>query len=142
MFVPSLGSLLRLATGATHAMQLHDEVESFVDDVAAFFDLALRRGDATCVIATREIREGIGNRLRARGWDIGGSSGHKRYLAVDAADALNRSCGTGFPIRTGSPRLPWSSISTVAPSATGAGSRLTVFGNMVMALHAAGNTQR
>lgn len=141
VFVPSLSSLLRLATGATHAMQLHDEVESFVDDVAALFDLALRRGDATCVIATRQIREGIGDRLRARGWDVGGSSGHKRYLTVDAADALNRFMRNGLP----DPNL----LAEIAVEldqyrravCDGPGSRLTVFGNMVMALHAAGNTR-
>ena len=141
VFVPSLSSLLRLATGATHAMQLHDEVESFVDDVAAFFDLALRRGDATCVIATREIREAIGDRLRACGWDVGGWSGHKRYLAVDAADALNRFMRSGLP----DPNL----LAEIAVEldqyrravCDGPGSRLTVFGNMVMALHAGGNTR-
>ena len=141
VFVPSLSSLLRLATGATHAMQLHDEVDSLVDDVAAFFDLALRRGDATYVIATREIREGINERLRARGWNVGGSSGHKRYLAVDAADALNRFMRNGLP----DPNL----LAEIAVEldqyrravCDGPGSRLTVFGNMVMALHAAGNTR-
>ena len=141
VFVPSLSSLLRLATGSAHAMQLHDDVESFVDDVAAFFDLALRRGDATCVIATSEIREGIGDRLRARGWDVGGSSGHKRYLAVDAADALNRFMHNGLPDPDRLAEIAVDLDQYRRAVCDAPGSRLTVFGNMVMALHAGGKTR-
>lgn len=141
VFVPSLSSLLRLATGSAHAMQLHDDVETFVDDMAAFFDLALRRGDATCVIATREIREGIGDRLRARGWDVGGSSRHKRYLAVDATDALNRFMRNGLPDPDRLAEIAVELDQYRQAVCDGPGSRLTVFGNMVMALHAGGNTR-
>ena len=141
VFVPSLSSLLRLVTGAAHAMQLHDDVESFVDDMAAFFDLALRRGDATCVIATREIREGIGARLHARGWDVGGSSGHKRYLAVDAAEALNRFMRNGLPDPDRLAEIAVELDQYRRAVCDGPGSRLTVFGNMVMALHAGGKTR-
>jgi hypothetical protein len=141
VFVPSLSSLLRLATGAAHAMQLHDDVEIFVDDMAALFDLALRRGDATCVIATREIREGIGNRLRARGWDVGGSSGHKRYLAIDAAEALNRFMRNGLPDPDRLAKIAAELDQYRRAVCHGPASRLTVFGNMVMALHADANTR-
>lgn len=141
VFVPSLSSLLRLSTGAAHAMQLHDDVETFVDDMAAFFDLALRRGDATCVIATTEIREGIADRLRARGWDVGGSSGHKRYLAVDAVDALNRFMRNGLPDPNRLAEIAAELDQYRLAVCDAPGARLTVFGNMVMALHAGGNTR-
>ena len=85
LFVPSLTSLYRLADGGGHAMQVHGDVESLLDGLAGLFDLALRLGDATCVISTEQIREGLADRLRARGWNVGGSAGHKRYLAVDSA---------------------------------------------------------
>src|SRR5688572_14758792 len=67
MFVPSLTSLFPLANGAGHAMQLHDGSGSFLDGVAGFFDLALRRGDATLVLATERIREDLAARLNERG---------------------------------------------------------------------------
>ncbi len=95
-FMPSLGPLLSADEGG-HAMQLYDSPESFVDGLADFFDVALRRGDATCVIATKPVRESLGDRLKARGWDVNGSSGHKRYLAVDSADALSRFMRNGLP---------------------------------------------
>src|SRR5688572_31815956 len=54
-FVPSLTSLSTLTNGGGHAMQLHRDGKSLLDGLAACFDLALRRGDATCVIATARV---------------------------------------------------------------------------------------
>ena len=45
-----------LTNGGGHAMQLHRDGESWLDGLAACFDHALRRGDATCVIATTRVR--------------------------------------------------------------------------------------
>ena len=45
-------------------MQLHGDAKSLVDGLAEFFDLALRRGDATCVIAPADVREGLAARLQ------------------------------------------------------------------------------
>jgi CheY-like chemotaxis protein len=142
VFVPSLGSLLELANGGSvHAMQLHNGVESFLDGLAAFFDLALRRGDATCVIANSRIREGLGDRLRALGWDVGGSCGHKRYLVVDAADALNRFMRNGIPDGDRLAEIARELDQYRRAVCEGATSRLTIFGNMVMSLNADGNTE-
>jgi hypothetical protein len=132
---------LQLAEGGGHAMQVHDGVESFLDGAAGFFDLALRRGDATCVVGTKRIREGLGDRLRTRGWDVGGSSGHKRYLAIDAADALNRVMRNGLPDRDRLAEIVAELDQYRRAVSEGATSRLTIFGNMVMLLSADGNTQ-
>lgn len=99
LFAPSLNSLLHLANRTGHAMQVHDTLESSVDEIAAFFDLALQRGDATCVIATPEFRERLADRLRALGWDGGGSSAPERYLEIDAREALQRVMRNGLPDR-------------------------------------------
>jgi DNA-binding NarL/FixJ family response regulator len=140
-FVPSLTSLSRLANGDGHAMLLHDHSESSLDELAALFDLALQRGDATCVIATEPIREGLGEHLRARGWDVGGSSGHKRYLAVDAADALNRFMRNGRPDADRLAEIAAELNQYRVTVAEGASSRLTIFGNMVVLLGEEGNTE-
>ena len=137
-FVPSLGPLLS-ADGGSHAMQLYDDAESFVDGLATSFDLALRRGDATCVIATTLVRERLRDRLRARGWDVGGSPGHKRYLAIDAADALNRFMRNGLPDPDRLAEVARELDEYRRAESEGATSRLTVFGNMVVSLSAAGN---
>jgi CheY-like chemotaxis protein len=139
-FAPTLTSMQQLTDGGGHTMQLYGESGPFLDELGAFFDRALRRGDATCLIAEEDIREGLATRLRARGWDVGRPGGHSRYLAVDAAESLN-----GF-IRYGLPDAD--RLATIAremdeyrrAESRGASSRLTIFGNMSSHLIADGNT--
>jgi hypothetical protein len=138
--VPSLGALLS-ANDGSHAMQLYDGVEPFADGLAAFLDLALRRGDATCVIATPPVRESLRDRLRSRGWDVGGSSGHKRYLAIDAADALNGFMRNGLPDPDRLAEVARELDEYRRAKCEGASSRLSICGNMVVSLLADGNAQ-
>jgi CheY-like chemotaxis protein len=139
--VPSLSSLSQLANGGVgHALHLYGGTESFLDNLATFFDRALRRGDATCVIASKDLREGLGTRLRARGWHFDGSSANKRYMVADAADALKRFMRSGMPdpvlLADITAELEQYRLA-VTEQAT---SPLTIFGNMSMLLSAAGNT--
>jgi CheY-like chemotaxis protein len=140
IFVPSLTTLLRLSNDG-HAMHLHGSLELFLDDVAAFFDFALRRGDATCVIATELVRDGLRHRLRARGWDVDGSNGHPRYLVVDAADALNRFMRNGRPDRDRLAEIADELDQYRLAVAEGATRRLTIFGNMVVLLSSDGDAR-
>lgn len=139
LFVPSLPSLLHLTDGGGHAMQLYRDPDSFVDGLAGFFDLALRRGDATCVIATEDIRDALGARLRARGWDTGASSQPRCYF-MDAADALDRVMRHGRPDRARVAEIA-SELDQYRLAVSGKTSRLTFFGNTVAVLLAAGNTE-
>jgi CheY-like chemotaxis protein len=141
LFAPSLTSLYRLAEGGGHAMQVHGDDESFFDGLATLFDLALRLGDATCVIAPGRIRQSLGDRLRARGWNVGGTDGHKRYLAVDAASALNRFMRNGLPDETRLAEIAAEMEEYRRAVAERETSRLTIFGNMAMLLTADGNTK-
>ena len=134
-FVPSLTSLISVE-GGMHAMQLYDDVGTFADGLAACFDLALRRGDATALIGTPPVREALGDRLRARGWDIGGSSGHKRYLAIDADQALSGFMRNGLPDPD---RLAEIARELDDYRRTESEGRLTLCGNMVVALSEQGN---
>ena len=59
LFVPSLTSLFELVERDGHAMQLYGDIGSFLDGLATFLDRTLRRGDATCVIGTDDIRQGL-----------------------------------------------------------------------------------
>ncbi len=139
LFVPSLTSLSRIATtGAAHAMQLHTGLEPFLDSLAAFFHHALRRGDATCVFATRPVREGLNERLRARGWD---TAGHPRYRVLDASDILRMILKDGM-LDAGVLAATAAELDQYrAGAAEGESSRLTIFGNMVVPLSEQGNTE-
>lgn len=141
LFAPSLTSLYRLTEDGGHAMQVHGDDESFLDGLATLFDLALRLGDATCVIAPEQIRQGLGDRLQARGWNTGGSSEHTRYLAVDTTEALSRVIRNGLPDETRLAEITAEMEEYRRAVAERATSRLTVFGNMSMLLTEQGNTK-
>ena len=140
LFVPSLESLSHLAQTGGHALQVYDGEEPFLDGIAAFFDLALRRGDATCVIASPRMRDGLAARLRLRGWDLGGSSGHSRYLAIDAAAALHGIMRNGLPDTARLEQILAELDQYRRAVSDGVTSRLTLFGDMVMSLRDDGNT--
>jgi DNA-binding NarL/FixJ family response regulator len=140
LFVPSIASLVQRDTSGGHAVLLHDEGESSLDGLARFFDHALRRGDATCLIAPKEAREAVRARLRARGWDVGESSAHNRYSAIDAADALNRFMRDGLPDADRLAEIATELDQYRRAVATGRPPRLTIFGNMAALLIAGGNT--
>jgi CheY-like chemotaxis protein len=138
-FVPSLTSLFDLADGSVHALQLHRGTESSLDALAAFFDAALRHGDATCVIATEPVRQGLGQRLRARGWQVAGPRAHERYQVVDAGDALRRFMRDGLPDAGVLAEIAAELDEYRRAVTTGPRSRLTIFGNMAAQLSAEGN---
>ena len=139
-FAPTLTSMLQLTDGSGHTMQLYGETGPFLDELEAFFDLALRRGDATCLIAEEDIREGVATRLRARGWDVGTPGGHRRYLAVDAAESLNRFMRYGLPDADLLATIAREMDEYRRAESRGPSSRLTIFGNMSAHLIAGGNT--
>lgn len=139
LFVPSLSSLFQQAEGGGHAMQIHGGVDPFLNGVATFLDTALRRGDATCVISTQRIREGLADRLRARGWNVDDRSGHPRYLVFDEAEALNRIMRNGVPDLNRLAELVGEIDRYRLAEAIGETPRLTIFGTMVVQLWAAGN---
>ena len=96
VFVPSLSSLFLVSDGADgHAMQLVGDERAFLDGIATLFDLALQQGDATCVIGMDWFREGLSQRLRARGWVVDGPTKHPRYLAINTAEALDQLIRSG-----------------------------------------------
>ena len=139
-FAPSLSALSRLAADGGHAMQLHGDAKSFLEGLAGLFDLVLRRGDATCVIAPADVREGLAARLQGRGWDVGAGRGLDRYLVFDAADALHRFMRNGLPDPARLAEIV-TELDHYRTTTGGTSSRLTIFGNMSMLLSADGNTE-
>jgi len=89
----------------------------------------------------RKFARVLDERLRARRWDVGGSSGHKRYVVIDAADALKRFMRDGLPDAKRLAEIAAELDQYRRAAAEGATSRLTIFGNMVEMLSAEGNTR-
>ena len=139
LFAPSLMTLFGFAEGRGHAMHVHGEEKAFLDGLAAAFEQALRRGDATCVIATEDVRGGVAERLRARGWSLEPSP-RGRYLEIDAYDAMKRFMRRGHPDATLLDALATELDQYRSSVAQGPAPRLTVFGNMVTPLIVEGNS--
>lgn len=137
LFVPSLESLSAMATGSTHAMQLHAGLKPFLDGLADFFHHSLRRGDATCAIVTPPIRDGLNERLRARGWD---TSGHRRYRVSDAWEGFHRIMRGGVPDEGVLAEIVGELEDYRATCAEGETPRLTLFGMLAVPLSEEGNT--
>jgi DNA-binding response OmpR family regulator len=141
-FAPSLTSMYQLAdgSGSSHATQLYGDVSSFVAGVSAFLDVALRRGDATLIVATEDLREPIRARLALRGWNAGGPTGLARCLVVNANEALNRFMRGDDPDPDGLAEMIAELDLFRRTEADNETSRLTVFGNMAVPLMSSGNT--
>lgn len=139
MFVPSLTSLVDLADDGGHAVQLQRSGDGSLDGFATFCHLALRRGDATFLIGSKELREGVERRLRASGWDVGQSGGHPRYQVVDTQDVLRRCMRDGRP----DPAVLAEIVSELEQyrraTSEGLSGRVTIFGCLSGALLESGN---
>jgi hypothetical protein len=141
-FVPALSSLLDLPDARYgHAMQIYLDEQAFLDGLGDCFAQSLRRGDATCLIATEPVRRGLTERLRARGWRVDGAAPHARYRAIDAGEALARIMRDGRPDPGCLAAIAAELDAYRDAAAEGSGRRLTVFGDMVTLLSTAGNGQ-
>jgi CheY-like chemotaxis protein len=141
VFMPSLASLFALTGGGGHAMQLHHGLERFLEGLAAFCGQSLRRGDALCVIATADVREGLEHHLRSAGWSVGGPSGHGRYLALDADVALSRVMRDGLPDPALMAEIAAEMDHFRRATSESAGGRLTFVANTIVPLIAGGNAE-
>jgi len=80
-----------------HLVRFYEDDDSLVDALTDFVDEGLAAGDGVVVIATREHRDALEERLGARTADLEGVRASGRYLAVDAADTLATIRGDGAP---------------------------------------------
>jgi DNA-binding NarL/FixJ family response regulator len=92
LFVPSLTSLLGIGPApgpSRHAMLLAAEPRLFLDDLSRLLAAAIRRGDMAAIIATEATRNGVTERLLARGCDLAKAADRGAYVSLDAAAAVS-----------------------------------------------------
>jgi DNA-binding NarL/FixJ family response regulator len=141
LFAPSLTSMSRQAHRGAHGMHLYGDGQSVIEGLASLFDLALRRGDATCVIATEDVRDGLAVRLHSLGWAVDGPSGHPRYRSLDARDALSGIMRDGLPDAGLLANIAAELDEYRRRTTETATSRLTLFGTLAGLLVAEGNAE-
>lgn len=72
-----------------HELQVYSSDASFLDGFSRFIADSLNSGDAVVVIATEAHRHGLGQKLRARGFDVDAINKCGGYIPIDAQKALS-----------------------------------------------------
>jgi signal transduction histidine kinase/CheY-like chemotaxis protein len=120
-----------------HAVQLYEHEAFLLDSVTDYIGSALAASSAGILIATPPHRDGVAQRLTARGLDVVGAGAQGRYIALDARDTLTRFMVDGWP----DPARFDDTIGTLISKTQERAPRIHAFGEMVALLWAEGNRE-
>ncbi len=132
-FVPFLTSLSRLV-GGQHAVQFHMNDRFFLDEVSQFVGSMLRAGEPVVVVAGEAIRGGVADRLHAQRVDLERLTSRRQFVAHDSSLALSRVMHGGRPDRDSLAEIVDDLERTRVAAAHRPTSRLTIVGDMSVAL--------
>jgi signal transduction histidine kinase len=137
------GSLARSADigHLAHTVQFYAEDAFLLDELSRFIGTALGAGDAAVVLATKAHRDGLAQRLEARGLDAGVAIEQGRYVPLDAAETLAKFMRDGWPDAELFTQVVGSVLGKAAAAAGGKSSRISAFGEMVALLWTQGNAE-
>src|SRR3984957_6679832 len=121
-----------------HVVQFYGEDRFLLDELSRFIGSALGAGKPAVVIATREHREGLNERLRASGLDPARAVAQGRYLPLDAAETLSQIMQDGLPDPARFTELVGSAIAKLKAATQGDPGPIAAFGEMVALLWADG----
>ena len=121
-----------------HVVQFYGEDRFLLDELSRFIGNALGAGKPAVVIATREHREGLNERLRASGLDPARAVAQGRYLPLDAAETLSQIMQDGLPDPARFTELVGSAIAKLNAATQGDPGPIAAFGEMVALLWADG----
>lgn len=121
-----------------HAVQFYGEDSFLLDELSRFIGTALGAGESAIVIATKDHRDGLAQRLKAWGLDIAMAMAQGRYISLDAADTLAKIMVGESPDATRLAEVVGSVIARVTGAAEGEPHPVAAFGEMVALLWAQG----
>lgn len=124
-----------------HTVQFYGEDSFLMDELSRFVGTALGAGDAAVVIATKAHREGLAQRLQARGLDVVRATEQGRYVALDAAETLRRVMRDGWPDAVLFAEVVGGILGQAAVAAGARDSRISAFGEMVALLWSEGKAE-
>jgi MEDS: MEthanogen/methylotroph, DcmR Sensory domain len=122
-----------------HEVQFYSDDTALLDSLVRFVAVALEAGDVAIAVATRSHRDGILQRLKARGLDVGAAIKDRRYIPLDAADTLSRFMVNGMPDADRFCEVVGGLVETAAKRGKAEDPRPAIFGEMVALLLAEGN---
>jgi PAS domain S-box-containing protein len=121
-----------------HSIQFYGDDSVLLDGLSRFIGDALESEGSALVVATPAHREGLTQRLEARGLDIAAAIEQGRYILIDAADMLSKFMLEGWPDPARFADAMGKVVVRAKEASKGAEGRLSVFGEMVAILWAQG----
>jgi PAS domain S-box-containing protein/excisionase family DNA binding protein len=118
-----------------HFVQFYEDDAFLEDSVASYVGTGLENNEGAVVIATREHRVAIAKKLKARGIDLNEARARGQYVALDAAETLDRFMVNGMP----DPQLFMQVAGRVLRQVLEGRKRARAFGEMVAILWNEGN---
>jgi len=124
-----------------HVVQFYAEDAALLDSIAHFIATALEAGDAAVAIATHSHRDGLKQRLAARGIDVERAIRRGKFIPLDATETLSKFMRDGSPVPQAFAEVV-GSVFDRARAAVGVGpGRVVAFGEMVALLWAQGKPE-
>jgi len=118
-----------------HFVQFYEDDVFLENSVAGYVGTGLEKGEGAVVIATREHRVAIAKKLKARGINLAEARSKGLYIALDAAETLERFMVDGMP----DPQIFTQVVGRVLQQLLNGRKRVRAFGEMVAILWAQGN---
>ena len=125
-----------------HVVHFYTEDAFLLDELSRFVGTALGAGDAAIVIATKAHRDGLTQRLKARGFDTARAVEQGRYIVADAVETLSKIMVDGWPDPIRFAELMGSFVSRATAAAESQPPRLAAFGEMVAVLWEQGKIEQ
>ena len=137
----SLTPLPNPDTARCHEVGFYSDDYRLLDDGTQFISSALKAGNAAVVVATESHRNSLLRRLQVQGVNIGTAIEQRRYIALDATDALSTFMVDEAPDPARFMETFGNLIATAGKAAIGEHRRVAVFGECVQLLWARGNAE-
>jgi signal transduction histidine kinase len=124
-----------------HTVQFYGKDSFLLDELCRFVGTALGAGNAAVVIASRQRREALVQGLKAKGLDAEVAARQGRYIAIDAAETLEKFMRDGSPVPALFAEVLGGVMDRAAAAAGGSDAPISAFGEMVALLWAQGNAE-
>ena len=123
---------------AAHVVQFYQDDAFLLDALGRFIGAALCGGEAAIMIATNAHRDGLEQRLMARGLDLTAIRKCGRYISADAVETISEFMVDGQPDATRFAQVLGDLIERARATAAGDHPQVALFGEMVALLWAQG----
>lgn len=124
-----------------HVVHFYSEDAFLLDGLSRFIGTALGAGDAAIVIATEAHRDGLAQRLKARGFDPALAVQQKRFVVLDAAETLAKFMVDDWPDETRFAEVLGNLMAQSFVAQQAENPRVAAFGEMVAVLWERGNIE-